>query len=881
MTFAHRYGLWLLISLIGGVIANPVYSARISDVANTKHNLSKDWGGAGSDPRAVKASTELRICVFCHTPHAATPELGSPLWNRQLSSSTYEMYDSSSMDATALAGGTPVAPGISSKLCLSCHDGTIAVGAVNVLSGRFSQTISMSGTNLDGTMPDGSLGKNSGATRNLGVDLTNDHPISIAYDADLASADGDLSYPASSPHIDVRTPGVKPLIPLIPDPLDGNIPKIECVSCHDPHIRDDSNADIKFLRLNRFQQNSDPAPQGGNPNLVNFNESSDIICLACHNKEGWIDSAHANEAVADESYNNIAAAARDFPNGIKVWQASCLNCHDTHSVAGSRRLLREGVDGTPGLGEVLKSGGDNSAIEETCYQCHSADSYEYNVLNAPSPQVPDIRTDFSLTYRMPISNVDQSDVVEVHDIGTANPDVATELGKDFVESVTLLGRGINSGSNGDNQGIANYTNRHVECTDCHNPHRVIKNRLANGNPSIPDAAGTHEHNAAVHSNIISGVLRGSWGVEPNYTSSSFLDSNISYTVKRGVPPQNGAMDVSDTYVTREYQVCFKCHSNYAFDDSALTSTPPVGVLGGSTSNGVNGITNYTNQAREFAAPAGHEGEGQALGNEGGAGGGPITTCNTDLNANNHRSWHPVMQPTGRDVVSRGNMNADNFLPPWNSAVGSQTMYCSDCHGSNTGPATVEPNGGEDGNSWGPHGSTNPFILKGDWVDGTGTGEEYTGICFKCHDYNQYANANPTVTPNRSGFSGPPAVPCGTSGTGPMDYCNTNMHISHAMRIGELKCNWCHVAVPHGYMNKALLHNVNDVGEEAGQPGCTTFVYGPAWGGPVGVQARPPKNFPPYYYNALAPVVSFAVSGAWTPANCRGAAYMLEACVTPP
>ena len=697
-------------------------------------------------------------------------------------------------------------------------------------------------------------------------------------------ADGELTDPNLSPHVGVRGPGGRPLIPLIPDPNDGNKPKLECISCHDPHIRDDSGSDIKFLRLNRFQTNTDPDGLGSNPNWVNFNEANDIICLACHNKEGWVDSAHANQLVANEAYNNAAADARDFPQGIKVWQAACLNCHDTHTVAGSRRLLREGTDETPTAGEVIKQGGGNSAIEETCYQCHSSSGYSYYALNGSNPQVPDIRSDFMLPYRMPITANDQAAVTpEVHDIGTSNPDVPGGLGKDFIESVTLLGRGANNGQNGDGQGSGNYSNRHVECTDCHNPHRVSKNRLANSNPATPDAAGTHDHDATVHNNIISGVLRGSWGVEPNYTAQNenFHDSNINYTVKRGVPPINGSMNVEDDYVTREYQICLKCHSNYAYDDSALNTTPPLNpAVGGSTAPGTNGLTHYTNQAREYYAPVGHEGEGQAKGNDGGAGGGPINTCNTNLDANNHRSWHPVMKPTGRDAATRGNMNPNNFLPPWNNGIGTQTMYCTDCHGSDTAPGTVVPDGGEDGKAWGPHGSTNAFLLKGDWVDGTGTGEQSTGICFKCHDYDQYANPNPAVV-NRSGFSGPPGVPCGTSGTGPMQYCNTNMHTAHAMRIGQLKCNWCHVAVPHGYMNKALLHNVNDVGAEAGQTPCTTFVYGPAWGGPDFVRSRPPKNFPPYYYNALAPVVSFASSGNWTPANCRGRGYMLEACLNPP
>ena len=95
----------------------------------------------------------------------------------------------------------------------------------------------------------------------------------------------------------------------------------------------------------------------------------------------------------------------------------------------------------------------------------------------------------------------------MHDIGTAPQ---PEAGKDLLESQTLLGKGATQ-------------NRHAECADCHNPHRAIKNRRFNDSPISPGPAGTHEHQAGLlHSNIASGALKGSWGVEPVYGSSVFL-----------------------------------------------------------------------------------------------------------------------------------------------------------------------------------------------------------------------------------------------------------------------------------------------------------------------------------------------------------------------
>jgi hypothetical protein len=45
-------------------------------ILNTKHNLSV------SGPGPYKATIEDRICVFCHTPHNASPQ--TPLWNKKI-----------------------------------------------------------------------------------------------------------------------------------------------------------------------------------------------------------------------------------------------------------------------------------------------------------------------------------------------------------------------------------------------------------------------------------------------------------------------------------------------------------------------------------------------------------------------------------------------------------------------------------------------------------------------------------------------------------------------------------------------------------------------------------------------------------------------------
>ncbi|MDH4175517.1 MAG: hypothetical protein OEV97_17435, partial [Betaproteobacteria bacterium] len=803
--------------------------------------LSASGGGGVGGVRAV---SESQVCAFCHTPHAATPGV-TPLWNRKLSDATYTVYTSSSLDANAIQGSLDQ-PGGSSKLCLSCHDGTLAIGNVNVLNGLGSGveqgtvTIPMTGTGTGGVMPPGQ-GVATGYTRNVGVDLTNDHPISLTYTSALAARDGELRavdpaqrWPAGSGTIiGVRAPGYRPLLPLEPTAAGGQ-GQVQCGSCHDPHIRetDAAQGNQKFLRQNRFQVGT-PGP--------GYSEAGDIMCLSCHDKNGisgtWAFSAHANPQVATQTYLPSVSTAplRDFPANLPVWRASCLNCHDTHTVQGARRLTREGTDSP----SSPKSGGA-SAIEEVCYQCHSATP----VITNTGAFVPNIRSEYARAVRMPITNAEQGVTTEAHDIGGNFADLAyvncttsdNRCGADFVEPRARLG-------------VGNLANRHAECTDCHNPHRVVKFRSfigAGGNISgAPDAAGTHAHvdgAGSIHSNIASGVLRGTTGVEPIYGSASFHSLPTSYAFKRGDPGASADTSVAASYVTREYQICLKCHSDFGYDDNNVLpvgSRPSLGRTGG-TASGTNNLTQYTNQAKEFQAPLGHRGEVTTVDSGAFAGDPPGPVASVNFQTSNHRSWHPVTGDTGRTPAVRGGLSANNWQFPWRNAVGTQTMYCSDCHGAEVAASnSVIPDGGENGVPWGPHGSNNSFLLKGAWNTATGTGQQAAGLCFKCHSYTIYA----TRADTRTGFW---LTDRGEDG-----------HSMHADRIGRLRCNWCHVAVPHGWKNKAFLVNLNDVGQEAGQvPGTqvrnnTTAAY----------------NQQPYYLNAVLKIRNFRPSGQWRATDC--------------
>lgn len=208
-------------------------AAQTDDVASTKHNLSISSGG--NDPTSGNALVDYgEICVSCHTPHGG--QVSAPLWNRNFSSATYQMYDashSSTIDMTVDAQPTGV-----SMACLSCHDGTIGLDVIINAPNSFGGTIPGTTPGVN-TMP-------SGSNALLDVDLRNDHPISIVYDP--------VADPAFNPVSSIQTAGLR----LFTDPSSPGA-KVQCASCHNPH-------------------NDTFSP------LLRITNSSSNLCTTCHIK---------------------------------------------------------------------------------------------------------------------------------------------------------------------------------------------------------------------------------------------------------------------------------------------------------------------------------------------------------------------------------------------------------------------------------------------------------------------------------------------------------------------------------------------------------------------------------------------------------------------
>lgn len=178
------------------------------------------------------------ICKACHTPHNAG-STEAPLWRGSLGTGgwsgthvTYNLYSSDTLDATV---NQPLTP---SKACLTCHDGSIAIGPT---SGYVNECVRCH-KNFTNS------GKNT--------DLTNDHPISLTFDAALAQADVGLRDPSGTPVPSLGGKTIRQSM-LYQD-------RLECTSCHDVHA---TKGDSKIA-----------------PKLLLVNNSSSALCLTCHNK---------------------------------------------------------------------------------------------------------------------------------------------------------------------------------------------------------------------------------------------------------------------------------------------------------------------------------------------------------------------------------------------------------------------------------------------------------------------------------------------------------------------------------------------------------------------------------------------------------------------
>jgi len=283
------------------LLAQALAPAQNSTDVLGMHNLSP---GSGSQ---VTYQGSLG-CTFCHAPHSGYGA-NSPLWNQMLSKATYNPYDSTTYHQK---GNTQPTLGVTSSLCLSCHDGTVGVG----------QTYVFGQIPMNGQMAD---------MDKFGTTLSGSHPFSLALPIKDASnlvaslvAQGTTADPTGAVHL-----------------VNGNI---ECTSCHDPHVQNKDQVAQQFLVRD---------------------SSAGQMCLACHDPDrlvqgqinplgGWKDSIH-------KSATNQVAAEAKAGNYSTIALNACSSCHMDHNSTAPVRLLRPATPPAPKM----------DAATQDCMTCHS------------------------------------------------------------------------------------------------------------------------------------------------------------------------------------------------------------------------------------------------------------------------------------------------------------------------------------------------------------------------------------------------------------------------------------------------------------------------------------------------------------------------------
>lgn len=202
-----------------------------------------------------ESSPNQELCVYCHTPYNAQTDadsMAAPLWNHTVTQAGYEVYSSSTMNADVFT------PDGLSKLCLSCHDGTIAIDSHSNRSGSVFLGPPGSGFGHEGGL--------------IGTKLSNDQPISFVYNDTLANEDGKLRLPSITPS------GLPGGGTIASDMLTNG--RVECTTCHDVHVpRYDSSSNCHGCHVVNGQWYSKPTTLS-----LRKSNSGSSLCLTCHVK---------------------------------------------------------------------------------------------------------------------------------------------------------------------------------------------------------------------------------------------------------------------------------------------------------------------------------------------------------------------------------------------------------------------------------------------------------------------------------------------------------------------------------------------------------------------------------------------------------------------
>ncbi len=357
----NRY-LLILLMLVVPIIG------QTGSIYDSPHNLS------ASGPGSIKAQTESEVCIFCHASHSGDSQ--AALWNRSSSVVNYTIYGSSTMETNAQQ------PGTASRLCLGCHDGTIALGLVLNRADPIAFPVGFD------KIP-------TGYRSNLSSDLSDDHPLNLD------------AHPTG-----FNCSGCHNSSPMTSD-------KMGCTSCHDPH--DDSQGNflvvdpVSGALCNQCHQETnwslsshslstatwngiDPDPWP----YTSWSTVSENACASCHTSHGGSGSTWLLKSSAEEDNclvcHNGNVAALDIQSELNktsthavtnysdihtpsevppiTVHVECTDCHHPHQTTGTSAVAPDSPGALTGVSGMDKTGvmvDQNQFAYEVCLKCHSTD----------------------------------------------------------------------------------------------------------------------------------------------------------------------------------------------------------------------------------------------------------------------------------------------------------------------------------------------------------------------------------------------------------------------------------------------------------------------------------------------------------------------------
>ncbi len=252
-------------------------------ILGTSHDIGNYLNGKGS----TLHPSETRICAGCHTPHhSLTPDMlagipnapeYTPLWAHAVDLNYYDAYANPVFNARTdglRADDTLIGP---SRLCMSCHDGVIAVDSYyQPATGVAAFTDNKGSVKIGGANDFGGNNIGIGAAGVGTFSMARNHPIGFDFKQFLTDATKTLGeFQTGLPDKKYVNAGTTITVAnrLYDTMGDGSTGYMTCATCHDVH--------------NKLT----PASEGPGTGTAQFYftlapQAGSALCVTCHAQAG-------------------------------------------------------------------------------------------------------------------------------------------------------------------------------------------------------------------------------------------------------------------------------------------------------------------------------------------------------------------------------------------------------------------------------------------------------------------------------------------------------------------------------------------------------------------------------------------------------------------